>query len=239
MTWAPVFRDVGRTQYCQATMLAILASVDRKVSEPIRRLQLSSLEYPIYLLGTTFTYARTVVPVYIIGPLATSIMHQQSIFQATNRVSFALMALAVTDIVVQTTKRMTQRERPKHDTSVERIFDLRREIKDKGNYESFPSGDTAAGAAWCSALAVLTGNPLWRVVAIGVGFARVYFHCHWVFDTVAGGTWGLIVPILLDMLCPWQAFNARHILVGTLVYVLYRHWLINRVVQLVVNYDPK
>jgi len=136
----------------------------------------------------------------------------------------------------QTFKRIAQRKRPPFGNVVRKI-NLRKGLKPKAEYESFPSGDTAAGSAFAASMAVLTGNSMWLLVAAGVGFARVYFHCHWVTDVLAGASLGFTVTWSFSATLGWQWFSVPYALPVAVVYVVYRKFLINHVVRLFVEYD--
>jgi len=59
-----------------------------------------------------------------------------------------------------------------------------------------PSGDTSAGAVFCTLVAIEMGMPYIYILMPLVMLGRVYYQCHWLGDTIVGffvGTfWGVI-----------------------------------------------
>ena len=71
-------------------------------------------------------------------------------------------------------------------------------------------------------MAVLCGDARWWLLSAAVGYARVYFHCHYVLDTVAGAAIGLAVSTLLDRAAypgGWALFAWWHVPAGAVIYV--------------------
>jgi len=65
---------------------------------------------------------------------------------------------------------------------------------------SFPSGDAAGSAVFCSALVLTTGSyhvPA-SVLLLLTAVGRMYFHCHHLFDVLAGSALGLGVTLTLS-----------------------------------------
>ena len=207
--------------------MATVQHLDRRLSEIVRRLSLGPLEGVAFVAGSAFTHPKTVVPLFLLGAAASARLDPSGGGTLLNRVAYALVCIACTQMVAFTGKRVFRRPRPKLDRSVARAYDIRSKIAGgKSENESFPSGDTAAGSAWAAAMSVLTGSPLWLLVPPMVAFARVYFHCHWLGDTVAGAVIGVTVPWLLDAsLGGWQAFGALHIAVFFVLYIGYMLWM--------------
>ena len=71
---------------------------------------------------------------------------------------------------------------------------------------SMPSGDSSAAAVFCCIVAYELDMPWIYLVLPLVMMGRVYYHCHWVGDTVAGilvGTfWGILFISYFDLLVP-------------------------------------
>ena len=81
------------------------------------------------------------------------------------------------------------RERPSRITSVKRICNMR----DKEKNKSMPSGDTLACAYFIGMYYhVFNTSPVIFLCLPLVALGRVYVHCHWIGDTIIGGTGGLI-----------------------------------------------
>ena len=97
-----------------------------------------------------------------------------------------------------------KRERPKPRTDTTRLSDLRG--KEVGTY-SMPSGDSSAAAVFCMLVAAELGIPLIYILMPLVMLGRVYYHCHWLGDTIIGlfvGTfWGLVGMTYFTALVPF------------------------------------
>ena len=66
--------------------------------------------------------------------------------------------------------------------------------KEVGSY-SIPSGDASQAALWCT-LTQLFFSPILAtpiLVIFMVSFARVYYRCHWIGDTIVGSLLGITV----------------------------------------------
>ena len=203
--------------------LGAILRFDREfLSPPIRGLELGPLEPLVWAAGNTFTRPSTVVPLFIVGALCCG---DRLLFTpaALSRVSFALCGLVATQIASFTLKTTMGRQRPKLDPCVRRRFDIRQHIGAKGETASFPSGDASAASAFAALLAVLTGSRLPLFLCPAVSFARVYFHCHWVLDTVAGSCLGSGMLFSLAAVTPggWRSFGAWHIVAFAVGYVVF------------------
>ena len=92
------------------------------------------------------------------------------------------------------------RTRPTGKRAPPRLVDVR--AKAYLDNDSFPSGCSAMVAAVMYVLWQLTGSAWWLGVIPLAMFTRIYFHCHWFFDTVCGTImgWGIArgVQALVD-----------------------------------------
>mmetsp|Transcript_152 Transcript_152/g.141 ORF Transcript_152/g.141 Transcript_152/m.141 type:complete len:166 (+) Transcript_152:66-563(+) len=102
---------------------------------------------------------------------------------------WVMISLAVTIIL----KKILYRDRP-NPIKTSRLLELRW----NEHNGAFPSGDTLQSAVFVGYILLnfqLQGTQFyWQLTLIGlvpfVAFARVYFHCHWIGDTIAGGIIG-------------------------------------------------
>ena len=94
----------------------------------------------------------------------------------------AILALCI--FFILPLKKLFNRDRPTRILSVYRICNMR----DLEHGKAMPSGDAAAGAFFCGIYAYLFGLPFyaWAIFTILVSLGRVYVHCHWIGDTIAG-----------------------------------------------------
>ena len=102
----------------------------------------------------------------------------------------------------QALKYTIRRARPNILLHTKRITRWMRTCED-GTF-SMPSGDSSAGALCCFEFAVMLGLPAIYVILPLVMCGRVYHHCHWFGDTIAGAVigslWGLIMVLVFPYL---------------------------------------
>ena len=107
------------------------------------------------------------------------------------------MGLAVAGVTLCGTipvKMMFGRERPAQIKSVRRICNMRE--REEGT-KSMPSGDTTVGAFICGAYMLLFEFPWFYFIFVPlVCLSRVYVHCHWFGDVVAGAIVGTVFMLL-------------------------------------------
>ena len=65
--------------------------------------------------------------------------------------------------------------------------------------DSFPSGHTATSFACATVLAVLVPRaaPAFYVLALAIGYSRIYIGVHWPLDVVGGAVVGVATALLL------------------------------------------
>mmetsp|Transcript_34281 Transcript_34281/g.24792 ORF Transcript_34281/g.24792 Transcript_34281/m.24792 type:complete len:91 (-) Transcript_34281:82-354(-) len=67
---------------------------------------------------------------------------------------------------------------------------------EKGTY-SMPSGDSAAGAVFFTIMALVPGLTWCMALIPFVMVGRIYYHCHWICDTICGVFIGVMWTITL------------------------------------------
>ena len=106
------------------------------------------------------------------------------------------MTIGITALVVfiiLPLKYLFRRTRPIRNKSVSRYCNMR--DRENGN-PSFPSGDAAACAYFCSVYLYVFSTPWFLVICLPLcSLGRVYVHCHWLLDTVFGAIFGLVFAI--------------------------------------------
>lgn len=79
------------------------------------------------------------------------------------------------------------------------------------NWESFPSGHTADVFSVCFALALLSRKPkygaLWFLLAVLVGYSRVYLSQHFMMDVLGGSSISLLMTSLSFYL--WNRYSSK------------------------------
>ena len=102
-----------------------------------------------------------------------------------------------------------KRPRPDIPENTPRLIDLR--VHEAGSW-SMPSGDSAAAAAFCFIYASFMGLPWIYLILPLVMCGRVYFHCHYIFDTIVGamvGTfWGVFMFEIFIFVVPFAQWVA-------------------------------
>jgi membrane-associated phospholipid phosphatase len=73
------------------------------------------------------------------------------------------------------------------------------------NSHAMPSGDTGFGAFFLTITALVFAQHYLLALIPFVALARIYFHCHWVFDTVVGGFIGVMSGAGAYHLLPFYA----------------------------------
>jgi membrane-associated phospholipid phosphatase len=152
------------------SLLAPLGTFDQRLQEMIQTSRRPALEPPMRFLsracnGTTLCAGLLAVALF--DPL-----------YGIETAKTALLVLAPTNAVVEGIKRVTDRTRP--------------DGEQKPSNASFPSSH----AANIFALAIVLGRrwrralPLFLLVALAVGYSRVYLDRHWVSDVVVGAAIG-------------------------------------------------
>jgi len=78
--------------------------------------------------------------------------------------------------------------RPNYSKKSKRIFDLRRHEKNC----SMPSGDSFQAANFSIIIFFYFNSNIGFYILPFVMFARIYYYCHFLFDTIVGALLGLI-----------------------------------------------
>eukprot|EP00697_Spironema_sp_BW2_P003561 gnl/Spiro4/14743_TR7942_c0_g1_i1.p1 gnl/Spiro4/14743_TR7942_c0_g1~~gnl/Spiro4/14743_TR7942_c0_g1_i1.p1 ORF type:complete len:214 (-),score=66.41 gnl/Spiro4/14743_TR7942_c0_g1_i1:105-746(-) len=156
------------------------------LTHKIRQLELGLLDYPLALVGMMFTRATSVISMYTIGAVMSN--HSYPLF-------FSLLLLtALANFLL---KSFFRRPRPQADASLARRVNVRVAITGGlSEQESFPSGDVCMASCYFTALALLHEDNRLLLAVVPVMFARVYFLCHWVTDTLFGWLIGACVSLV-------------------------------------------
>mmetsp|Transcript_25420 Transcript_25420/g.28230 ORF Transcript_25420/g.28230 Transcript_25420/m.28230 type:complete len:151 (+) Transcript_25420:200-652(+) len=124
-----------------------------------------------------------------------------------------LSSILLTVIISQSCKYFFGRDRPSV-INTDQKFNLR---KLEGNC-SMPSGDTAQAANWSVFMSInftLRGSlseSIFLLAWLPSAFARIYFQCHWIGDTIVGAFIGIGVALLID--------SIKHHLIELIILIL-------------------
>lgn len=166
----------------EITILRKLEILDKNLSLFIHDLHLGkNFDLIIYL------FARLFNPDFIISYFIFILSYK---IYSNNNFLFVLKPLASTVICLAVTlslKKHFGRNRPEYSKKSKRIFDLRKHEKNC----SMPSGDSLQAANFSLILFFYFNSIIGFFVVPFVMFARVYFYCHFISDTIVGAFLGL------------------------------------------------
>lgn len=104
-----------------------------------------------------------------------------------------LFILTMTTLLVSAfLKKLSNRARPKY-VNQNRLCNLRGR---ENHSKSMPSGDTTQGALWCGCMAVFFEQEYVLLFLPLVAYARVYYQCHWIGDTIMGALLGITMSLI-------------------------------------------
>jgi|TARA_B110000208_G_scaffold162913_1_gene199528 membrane-associated phospholipid phosphatase len=117
----------------------------------------------------------------------------------TTGLIFFLSSAAIGQSVNRLIKQTAQRDRPTPPSPLpERHFFVKVPTKHgSSDGPSFPSGDSMACGSVAATLYVLLGNKLYLLLALWGMIGRMYYHCHYFFDTVVGASIGVASALVV------------------------------------------
>ncbi len=164
-------------------VLYTLDRYDKYVSKYIHSTELNkNIEIIVYCLARMFN--PDIVVCYFI---LMSIFSYNNLHFVLKPILHTLLSLLVSLII----KKLIARPRPqKFDTN--RLYDLRQHEK---NF-SMPSGDSLQAANFAIILFVYYNTFIGFLFIPLVMYARIFYFCHYILDTVAGCTLGILVSYI-------------------------------------------
>jgi len=166
-------------------------SVDKKYSDKIHSFALPPiLEQLIYFFGRLFN--PDFIASYLILILIYKIYYESEYFFIFKPFTHVLVCL----IFTITLKRLTARPRPTEKLNIIRAYNLRQHEK---NF-SMPSGDSLQSANFAIIFYLYFNSFLGFYLIPCVMFARIYFFCHYLLDTIIGSILGVFISYNIYLL---------------------------------------
>lgn len=167
-----------------------LDKFDKEFSKKIHDSTLpNTLEYIVYLFARIFN--PDFITSYFVVILSYKTYHNEPLFVLKPLIS-TLISLVISSIL----KKYFERPRPEPSKISKRIFDLRKHEK---NF-SMPSGDSIQAGNWAMIIYFYTGNDLGFIFVPFVMYARIYFYCHYLFDTIIGALLGSFISFIINII---------------------------------------
>jgi membrane-associated phospholipid phosphatase len=171
------------------TIIKALDNFDKRISQHIHDLELPTpIEYIVYCFARMFN-PDLVIFYFLI--MAAQSFPSDKYFIAKPFIH-TLCVLTFSTIV----KRLTKRPRPNKNEKLRRVYDLRQH---ETNF-SMPSGDSIQAANFAVILYIYYGTTIGFYFVPCVMFARMFFFCHYVFDTIVGSMCGFIISSLIYLI---------------------------------------
>ena len=174
--------------------LSKIDQYDKNLSNYIQTLEVNSIiEFIIYI------FARLFNPDLMISYLIILFIYHLYYYNNYTFIIKPLIHVIVTLIITLLSKAIIKRPRPNEKENVKRIFNCRK----KENNFSMPSGDSMQSANFAILTLFYLGNFFGFILIPFVMFARIFYFCHYIMDTVIGTlvgltiSWALVYPLRL------------------------------------------
>jgi len=160
-----------------------LQKVDEALSAPIQKLPSSFGDYILSFPDGELSFG----PKKVFTMQLPLIILVHFIWTPILPAALTVMTFGMFPLVVL--KALFPRDRPLRSCGPARLVDVR--ALAHSDKDSFPSGCAGGCATMMGLLSVWTGTSIWLAVLPVAMFTRIYFHCHWVLDTIVGAAMGL------------------------------------------------
>jgi membrane-associated phospholipid phosphatase len=174
--------------------LSKIDQYDKNLSNYIQTLEVNSIiEFIIYI------FARLFNPDLMISYFIILFFYHFYYYNNYTFIIKPLIHVLVTLMITLVTKSIFKRPRPNIKENVKRIFNCRNK---ETNY-SMPSGDSMQSANFAILTLFYLGNFFGFILIPFVMFARIFYFCHYILDTVIGTliglcvSWALVYPLRL------------------------------------------
>jgi len=172
----------------EKTLLQKLEAFDIYLSLIVHDLHLGrNIDFLIYIFARLFN--PDFIVSYFLVILSYKIYSDNDFYFVLKPIASTVLGLAITLFL----KKHFGRTRPDYSKNSKRIFDLRRGEKNC----SMPSGDSLQAANFSVILFFYFNSTFGFFVIPFVMFARVYFYCHYIFDTIVGALLGFFSSALV------------------------------------------
>ncbi len=162
--------------------------IDKRISDKIHSMELPpSKEKLIYLSARLFN--PDFITCYFLLILASKYFISNDSLFVIKPLIHTLTLLILTLLI----KKVTARPRPTPKKEAKRLYDLRKYEKNC----SMPSGDSLQSANFAIILLFYFNSFLGFFILPFVMFARIYYFCHYLFDTVVGSVMGILFSYLI------------------------------------------
>ena len=177
--------------------LSKIDQYDKNLSNYIQTLEVNSIiEFIIYI------FARLFNPDLMISYFIILFFYHFYYYNNYTFIIKPLIHVLVTLMITLVTKSIFKRPRPNIKENVKRIFNCRNK---ETNY-SMPSGDSMQSANFAILTLFYLGNFFGFILIPFVMFARIFYFCHYILDTVIGTLIGLCVSC--DLVYPLSLISA-------------------------------
>lgn len=167
-----------------------LDKFDKEFSKKIHDCTLpKNVENIIYLFARMFN--PDLITSYLVIIMSYKTFQNEPLF-----VLKPILSTIVTLLISLYLKKYIGRPRPEPSKISQRNYDLRKYEK---NF-SMPSGDSIQAGNWAIIIYFFTGYDFGFIIVPFVMFSRIYFYCHYLFDTIIGAVLGSLISLLINIL---------------------------------------
>ena len=170
------------------SLLSKISQYDKSLSDYIQNLEVNTfIEFIIYV------FARLFNPDLVISYFIILFIYHAFFYNNYTFVIKPIIHVIITLIITLVAKAIIKRPRPNIKENIKRRYDCR----SKENNYSMPSGDSIQSANFAVLILFYLGNFTGFILIPFVMFARIFYFCHYIMDTVIGVLIGLSVSWIL------------------------------------------
>lgn len=167
-----------------------LDKFDKEFSKKIHDFTLpKNVEYIVYIFARMFN--PDLITSYLVIILSYKSLNNEPYFVLKPIIS--TVASLVFSLVL---KKFLGRPRPEPSKISTRMIDLRKHEKNC----SMPSGDSIQAGNWAVLIYLYSGFDIGFLIVPFVMFARIYYYCHYLFDTIVGALLGSFISLIVNII---------------------------------------